>query len=103
MHVAVRKGAHRLAVDYPPTEVHVFNDESFDVSRAEVGHGDRERFAITSRAVRGYERWRSDGARPVWQRLSMRQSHTESHAGSHVLMFSLGWGKLGKLVGAPTR
>jgi len=49
VHVAVPKGAHRPVVDYPPTEVHVFNSASFDVGRVEVDQGERESFAITSR------------------------------------------------------
>ena len=49
VHLAIPRGSHRPTVDYPPTEVHVFGAGSFDVGRVEVVHGERERFAITSR------------------------------------------------------
>jgi len=49
VHLAIPRGSHRPTVDYPPTEVHVFGAGSFDVGRVEVAHGERERFAITSR------------------------------------------------------
>lgn len=49
VHLAMPKGAHRPRIDYPPTTVHVFAAETFDVGRLDVVHGERERFAITSR------------------------------------------------------
>ncbi len=49
VHFAVPKGSHRLVIDYPPTVVHVFASETFELGRIEVIQGDRERFAITSR------------------------------------------------------
>lgn len=47
--LAVPKGAHRPVIDYPPTEVHVFRRDLFEVGRVEVVHGERERFWISSR------------------------------------------------------
>ncbi len=49
VHLATPKGTHRPTIDYPPTVVHVFAAGTFDVGRQEVVHGERERFAITSR------------------------------------------------------
>ena len=49
VHLATPKGAHRPTIDYPPTVVHVFAAETFDVGRLDVVHGERERFAITNR------------------------------------------------------
>lgn len=49
VHVAVPKGSHRPVIDYPPTAVHVFGADTFDVGRIEVVHGVREQFWITSR------------------------------------------------------
>ena len=47
--VAIPKGTHRPVIDYPPTKVHVFASETFDLGRVEVARADKERFAITSR------------------------------------------------------
>ena len=49
VHIAVPQGAHRPQVDYPPTVVHVFGAETFEVGRIEVVHGERERFWISNR------------------------------------------------------
>jgi predicted transcriptional regulator of viral defense system len=49
VHLAVPKGSHRPAIDYPPTDVHVFADASFEAGRVEIVHGPRERFWITNR------------------------------------------------------
>jgi predicted transcriptional regulator of viral defense system len=49
VHLAVRKGATRPRIDYPPTEVHVFNADTFDVGRTWVEVDDGEGFWITDR------------------------------------------------------
>lgn len=49
VHLATPKGTHRPTIDYPPTAVHVFAAETFEVGRMEVTHSERERFAIASR------------------------------------------------------
>ena len=49
VHLAVPTGAHRPVIDHPPTEVHVFSADTFDLGRIEVVHGERERFWITDR------------------------------------------------------
>ncbi len=49
VHLAVPKGVHRPVIDYPPTMVHVFASDTFDVGRLHVVHGEREEFAITNR------------------------------------------------------
>jgi predicted transcriptional regulator of viral defense system len=47
VHLAVRKGATRPMIDYPPTAVHVFNDSTFEIGRVSVDVGDGEGFWIT--------------------------------------------------------
>ncbi len=49
VHLAVRKGATRPVIDYPPTAVHVFNDRTFDIGRVRVDVGDGNGFWITDR------------------------------------------------------
>lgn len=49
VHFAVPKGSHRPVIDYPPTEVHVFGADTFELGRIEIVHGERERFWISSR------------------------------------------------------
>ena len=49
VHLATPKGTHRPMIDYPPTSVHVFAAETFEIGLVEVAHSGRERFAITSR------------------------------------------------------
>ena len=36
IHLAVPRGAHRPSIDYPPTKVHVFNAETFEVDRRQA-------------------------------------------------------------------
>lgn len=49
VHVAVPAGSHRPAIDYPPTQVHVFAADTFELGRQEViGHAG-ERFWISDR------------------------------------------------------
>jgi predicted transcriptional regulator of viral defense system len=36
VHVAVPSGAHRPTIDYPPTQVHVFAADTFELGRQEV-------------------------------------------------------------------
>lgn len=49
VHVAVPAGAHRPTIDYPPTQVHVFAAETFDLGRQEVVGSAGERFVISDR------------------------------------------------------
>lgn len=49
VHLAVPKGAHRPAIDHPPTSVHVFASDTFEVGRSEVTGEAGERFWISDR------------------------------------------------------
>lgn len=49
VHLAVPEGAHRPAIDHPPTRVHVFRAATFALGRAEVRQEQGERFWITDR------------------------------------------------------
>ena len=49
VHVAVPSGAHRPTIDHPPTTVHVFKADTFDLGRTEVVGGAGERFWISDR------------------------------------------------------
>ncbi|MDQ3708580.1 MAG: type IV toxin-antitoxin system AbiEi family antitoxin domain-containing protein [Actinomycetota bacterium] len=49
VHLAVPEGTHRPTIDYPPTQVHVFQASTFDLGRL-ARHGEQgERFWITDR------------------------------------------------------
>lgn len=49
VHLAVPEGAHRPAIDHPPTTVHVFRAATFDLGRIEIRENGGERFwAIVS-------------------------------------------------------
>lgn len=49
VHVAVPTGSHRPTVDYPPTQVHVFAADTFELGRQEVVGEAGERFWISDR------------------------------------------------------
>lgn len=49
VHVAVPAGAHRPTIDYPPTQVHVFAADTFELGRHEVVGEAGERFWISDR------------------------------------------------------
>jgi predicted transcriptional regulator of viral defense system len=49
VHLAVPEGAHRPAIDHPPTTVHVFRAATFDLGRIEIQEEGGERFWITDR------------------------------------------------------
>lgn len=49
VHVAVPAGAHRPTIDYPPTKVHVFAADTFELGRQEVVGQAGERFWISDR------------------------------------------------------
>ena len=49
VHVAVPTGAHRPTIDYPPTRVHVFAADTFELGREEVVGQAGERFWISDR------------------------------------------------------
>jgi predicted transcriptional regulator of viral defense system len=49
VHVAVPSGAHRPTIDYPPTQVHVFAADTFELGRQEVVGKSGERFWISDR------------------------------------------------------
>jgi predicted transcriptional regulator of viral defense system len=49
VHLAVPEGAHRPAIDHPPTTVHVFRAVTFDLGRIEIREEGGERFWITDR------------------------------------------------------
>jgi predicted transcriptional regulator of viral defense system len=49
VHLAVPEGAHRPAIDHPPTAVHVFRAATFDLGRIEIREESGERFWITDR------------------------------------------------------
>jgi predicted transcriptional regulator of viral defense system len=49
VHLAVPEGSHRPAIDHPPTTVHVFRAETFDLGRIEIREEGGERFWITDR------------------------------------------------------
>lgn len=49
VHVAVPEGAHRPAIKYPPTRVHVFSRHTFELGRIEVREERGERFWVTDR------------------------------------------------------
>lgn len=48
-HVAVPRGRHRPRVAYPPTQVHVFAADTFDLGRQQERIESGERIAISSR------------------------------------------------------
>jgi predicted transcriptional regulator of viral defense system len=49
VHLAVPKGAHRPVIDHPPTRIHVFAADTFEVGRSEVMGAGGERFWISDR------------------------------------------------------
>jgi len=49
VHLAVPEGAHRPAIDHPPTTVHVFRAATFDLGRVEIREEGGERFWIADR------------------------------------------------------
>ena len=49
VHIAVPRGAHRPQIDFPPTTVHVFAAETFDLGRQRRAGEDGGEFWITSR------------------------------------------------------
>lgn len=49
VHLAVPEGAHRPRIDYPPTNIHVFRAETFDVGRSTVTLDRDETFSISDR------------------------------------------------------
>jgi predicted transcriptional regulator of viral defense system len=49
VHVAVPRGAHRPRIDFPPTRVHVFAPETFELEREQHVGEDGGRFWIYSR------------------------------------------------------
>jgi predicted transcriptional regulator of viral defense system len=49
VHVAVARGRHRPQIGYPPTQVHVFAAETFDLGRVQAPIESGERVAISSR------------------------------------------------------
>lgn len=49
VHLAVPEGTHRPTIDYPPTAVHVFRAEKFDLGRTEVREEVGERYWISDR------------------------------------------------------
>lgn len=49
VHVAVPEGAHRPVIKYPPTKVHVFNRQTFELGRIEVREERGEHFWVTDR------------------------------------------------------
>ncbi len=49
VHLAVPKGAHRPTIDHPPTSIHVFAADTFEVGRSEVSGEAGERFWISDR------------------------------------------------------
>lgn len=49
VHVAVPTGSHRPTIDFPPTQVHVFAADTFDLGREEVVGEASERFFISDR------------------------------------------------------
>lgn len=49
IHLAVPEGTHRPAIDYPPTQVHVFQAASFNLGRLEQRGGHAERFWVSDR------------------------------------------------------
>lgn len=49
VHLAVPEGSHRPVIEYPPTKVHVFGRQTFELGRIEVREERGERFWITDR------------------------------------------------------
>lgn len=49
VHVAVPSGSHRPTIDHPPTTVHLFKADTFDIGRVEVVGAAAERFWISDR------------------------------------------------------
>ena len=49
VHLAVPSGTHRPVIDYPPTQVHVFQAATFGIGRMEVAAEAGERFWISDR------------------------------------------------------
>jgi predicted transcriptional regulator of viral defense system len=49
VHLAVPEGAHRPAIDHPPTKVHVFRASTFDLGRVEIKEERGEHFWISDR------------------------------------------------------
>ena len=49
VHLAVPEGTHRPTIDHPPTTVHVFHAETFDLGRTEITVDHGEQFRITDR------------------------------------------------------
>lgn len=49
IHFAVPEGSHRPKIDYPPTKVHVFRAETFDLGRSAMRSENAGRFWISDR------------------------------------------------------
>lgn len=49
VHLAIPRGTHRPVIDYPPSVIHVFAPETFEIGRIELCQRESERFSITSR------------------------------------------------------
>ncbi|MBA3741983.1 type IV toxin-antitoxin system AbiEi family antitoxin domain-containing protein [Sporichthya sp.] len=49
VHLAVAKGNHRPRIDYPPTRVHIFQAEMFELGRVQIRAEAGAEFAITDR------------------------------------------------------
>jgi|SRR5665811_233967 len=49
VHLAVPEGTHRPTIDYPPTQVHVFQAATFDLGRLAQRGEQGERFCISDR------------------------------------------------------
>lgn len=49
IHLAVPEGSHRPVIEYPPTKVHVFGRQTFELGRMEVREERGEHFWITDR------------------------------------------------------
>lgn len=69
VHLAVPEGAHRPAIDHPPTTVHVFRAATFGLGRINIREESGERFWITDR-----ERTIADGFR-LRHRLGEEEAH----------------------------
>lgn len=68
VHLAVPEGSHRPTIDYPPTRVHVFRAETFDLGRAVI------------RAELGGRFWISDRERTVVDAFRLRHFLSEDMA-----------------------
>lgn len=66
VHLAVPAGTHRPAIDYPPTQVHVFQASTFDLGRL-ARHGEQgERFGSATGSAPW---WTRSGCATAWGRM----------------------------------